>query len=219
MKNNGIIYKVTHKESGKSYIGCTTNSIHQRKLDHNERANRGARGQFQEAIATYGPDAFSWTQVDTASSTDELAQKEKDYVIKYNSKENGYNSDAGGGIQKTVYQYSIEDAKLVSQYDSLQSAANAVNATKQNISMACLGVNKTCKGYHWSYSSTFPTSPKKLEDERRKRVLQIDMGDKVLAKYMSIADASRITGINDSSIAKVCRKERKQAGGYKWKYV
>ena len=34
MKNKGIIYKVTHKESAKVYIGATTSSVDKRKLDH-----------------------------------------------------------------------------------------------------------------------------------------------------------------------------------------
>ena len=80
MKSKGIIYKVINKESGKIYVGATKNSIHQRKLDHQERASRGEKGQFQEAIGTYGPEAFTWTQLDTASTTDELAQKEKEYI-------------------------------------------------------------------------------------------------------------------------------------------
>ena len=215
MKNKRIIYKVTHKESGKTYVGITRDSLHQRKLDHQERASRGEQGQFQEAIGTYGPEAFSWTQVDTASTTDELAQKEKEYVIQYDSKENGFNSDAGGGIQKTVYQYSIEDGSLVNTYDSLQSAANAVNAYKTCVGNVCIGQNKTCKGYFWSYSST---SPLKVKDERRKPVMQMDTKGLILAKYSSVAEASRYTGISKSCIARCCRGERKSTGGFLWKY-
>ena len=187
MKSKGIIYKVTHNPSRQSYIGATTKSVNERRMDHIQRANRGETGKLQEAIATYGPEAFNWVQVDTAITTDELAQKEKDYVIKYDSKENGYNSDAGGGIQKTVYQYSIEDGSLIAKYDCLQNAANAINATKQNISKACLGTIKTCKGYIWSYSSH--TSPIKLKDERRKPVIQTDLYGCTLYKYESVVEA------------------------------
>ena len=219
MKSKGIIYKVTHNPSRQSYIGATTKSVNERRMDHIQRANRGETGKLQEAIATYGPEAFSWTQIDTANSVNELAEKEKKYIVQYDSKENGYNSDLGGGFKKKIYQSSIEDGSLVGKYDCLQSAANAVNATKQNISMSCLGVNKTCKGYNWSYSSTFHSSPKKLEDERRKPVIQLALDGRTLRKYKSIADASRVTGINKCSIAKVCRLERKQAGGYCWRYI
>ena len=91
MKTKGIIYQVTHKESGESYIGATTKTMESRKADHVQKANKGLGGQFQEAIATQGPEAFVWTQIDTANTIDELARKEKEYIAKYNTRENGYN--------------------------------------------------------------------------------------------------------------------------------
>jgi group I intron endonuclease len=215
-KTAGIIYTAKCEITGEFYVGATTDSLHQRKLDHQERASRGEKGQFQEAIGTYGPEAFTWTQIDTANSSDELAQKEKAYVIQYDSKSNGYNSDAGGGIQKTVYQYSLEDGSLVNSYDSLQSAANAVNAAKTSISNVCLGQNKTCKGYYWSYSSH--TSPVNLADERRKTVIQMDLDGRILSEYKSVAEAARKTGISKTCIARCCRGERENSGGYIWKY-
>ena len=104
-----------------------------------QKANKETGHQFQEAIGTYGPEAFSWAQVDTANTISELARKEKEYILQYDCKENGYNQDAGGGFKKTVYQYSVDDGLLVGQYDSLESAANAVSGTRKSISAACLG--------------------------------------------------------------------------------
>ena len=216
MKNKRIIYKAQNKQTGEVYIGATTNSIHQRKLDHTERSNRGEQGYFHEAIATHGSEAFNWEQIDTANSTDEMARKEKEHIIKYDCKENGYNSDSGGGIKKTVYQYSIEDGNLVNTYDSLESAANAVSAYKTCVGNACTGQNKTCKGYYWSYSSH--TSPIKLKDERRKTVVQMDLDGRILYEYKSVAEASRKTGISKTCISRVCRGERKSSGGFLWKY-
>ena len=54
--------------TGEFYIGATTNSIEQRKLDHQERANRGESNKFHEAISTFGTEAFTWQQIDTANS-------------------------------------------------------------------------------------------------------------------------------------------------------
>ncbi len=216
MNKNHIIYKVQNSVNGKVYIGATTNSIHQRKLDHTERAKRGEQGQFQEAIDTYGPEAFTWTQIDSANTVNELAQKEKKYVIHYDSKENGYNSDSGGGIQKTVYQYAIEEGSLVNTFDCLESAANVVSASKRSISSACLGINNTCKGYYWSYSLSIPFI---LQDDRRsKRVLQMDLKGVVIAEYKSVSDASKAIGISKTCIARVCRKERNHSGGFRWSY-
>ena len=208
---NYIIYKAQNKHTGEVYIGATTKSVRRRQLDHTERANRGENNKFHEAIDTYGLEAFTWTQIDSANTVNELAQKEKKYVIHYDSKENGYNSDSGGGIQKTVYQYAIEEGSLVNTFDCLESAANVVSASKRSISSACLGINNTCKGYYWSYSLSIPFI---LQDDRRsKRVLQMDLKGVVIAEYKSVSDASKAIGISKTCIARVCRKERNHSGG------
>ncbi|MEB8328320.1 NUMOD1 domain-containing DNA-binding protein [Flavobacteriaceae bacterium KMM 6897] len=213
--NNYIIYKVNNIWTGEVYIGATTNSIQQRKWDHIERAKRGESGKLHVALASW-TNTFTWTKIDTANSIDDLAQKEKEYVIRYDSMENGYNSDAGGGIQKTVYQYRIQDGSLVNEFDSLESAGNAVSAHKKSIAKACSGENKTCKGYCWSY--TYPI-PVVMKDQRRKTVLQMDQGGLVLAEYNSVTEASRITGISKTCISRCCRGERNYSGGYNWKYL
>ena len=212
----GIIYKVTHKESGMTYIGVTKDSLKSRKKDHIQKANKETGHQFQAAIGTYGSEAFSWAQVDTANTISELARKEKEYILQYDCKENGYNQDAGGGFKKTVYQYSVDDGLLVGQYDSLESAANAVSGTRKSVSAACLGKINNYNGYHWSFSLTIPF--KSLLDKRRKEVLQIDVGGNLVAQFKSVAEASRQTGISKSPIAKTCRGEQKQTGGYYWNY-
>lgn len=213
---NYIIYKAVNTQNNQIYIGATTNTIHQRKLDHIERALRSEEGKFQQAISTYGAGSFEWEQVDTASTLDELAQKEKQYIITFNSKADGLNSDEGGGIKKTVYQYNIKDGSLVSSYNCLKDAGNAVNAMKQSISRACLSVNQTYRGFYWSYSYKEPFIP--VVDDRKKNVLQYTIHGHLLAEYESVAEASRQTKLNKSSISKVCRGERMSAGGFVWRY-
>ncbi len=213
----GIIYKVENTKNGLIYIGATTHSIHQRKLDHTERANREEQGKFYKAISTYGTDAFSWEQIDTANSIDELAQKEQSYIVEYNSKEKGYNSSIGGELKKTVYQYKLDDGGLVGKHDCLENASNAINATKQDISRACLSVNNTYGGYYWSYELKEPFEPSK--DCRKKEVYQLSLQGYLLASFSSVSEASRQTGISKTCISRVCRGERKYSGGYIWKYV
>jgi group I intron endonuclease len=215
MKNRKIIYKVTHKESCKSYIGSSTKSLETRKKDHLKKSKKGKSYAFQQAIATYGSEAFKWEQIDTAITIDELAQKEKECIIKYDTKENGYNRDSGGGIKKTVYQYSKGDGKLVGRYNSLQSAGNAVSAVKSTIGKACNGNSKTCKSFVWSYSSTYPTD---LKDNRKKVVQQFSLDGTLITEYKSVSEASKLTGRNKTSIAKVCRGERQSCGGFSWKF-
>lgn len=216
LKSAGIIYTVKCEITGEFYVGATTDSIRQRKIDHQERAKRGDKHPFALAIATYGADAFTWKQTDTASTIDELARKEKEYIKKLDSKNSGLNADSGGGIKKTVYQYSIKDGSLVNTYDCLESAANAVSAYKNSIGNACIGQNKTCKGYFWSYNFSVPFNPEK--DLRKKQVIQNALSGKQIAVYESVADASKKTGISKTCIARCCRGERQQSGGFLWNY-
>jgi len=212
----GMIYKATNKENGKSYIGATCHSIEQRQLDHIERALREEDGKFQNAIATYGKDAFEWTVIDTASSTNELAEKEKRYILNYSTKEDGYNSDSGGGFQKEVYQYDVYTGFLLNTFDKLNEAATSVDATKQDISRACLSVNKRFKNYYWSYSYLEPFVPDK--DSRKKNVLQYSLDGELLAQYKSVSEASRQTEISKTCISRVCRGERNHTGGFIFMY-
>lgn len=214
--SNYIIYKAQNTVNNKVYIGATTNSVEQRKLDHTERATRGEEGKFQKAISTFGAEAFNWEQIDTASSTDELAYKEKQYVYKYKAKDEGYNSDEGGGFKKTVYQYNLEDGSLINRYSCLTDAGNAVNATKQCISRACLSVNKAYNGFYWSYEYKEPFTPN--VDVRKKGVLQYDLNGELINQFISVADASNHTTLSKTCISRVCRGEREQSGGYIWKY-
>jgi len=209
----GVVYKATNNVNGLIYIGATTGSLNSRKRDHELKANRNVGSIFQNAVATFKPEAFKYEQIDTANSINELAEKEKKYIIKFNSKENGYNIDSGGGFQKKVYKYNF-NGELIAEFDCLEDAAKTVNATKQGISRACLSVNHTLKGYIWCY--VYPFVP--IKDTRKKEVNQYSLEGKFITKYKSVSEASKHTNINKTCISKVCRKERVSAGGYFWGY-
>lgn len=211
-----VIYEVTNVLTGMKYIGATSKTLEDRKRDHIQKAKKKVGGAFQEAIRTYGQEAFDWVQVDTANTPNELADKEKEYVIKYDAKDNGYNADRGGGFQKNIYQYDLESGNLISNFSQLECAANAVGVNKRTISKACLGEIKNCAGYSWSY--TLCENYKPEEDKRKKKVFQFYFHGEFMHSYDSVSEASRLTGINSSSIAKCCRGEYKYAGDYFWKY-
>lgn len=216
-KNNlYCIYKAVNKITNQVYIGATTHSICRRKEDHIKKTNVGNENKFHNAIATYGIDAFNWETIDTANSSDELAQKEKFYILKYNTRESGYNSDAGGGFKKTVYQYDVVTGKLINSFANLSEAAKKVNSSKQHISRACLSVNQRYRGYIWSYQYQEPYRPEK--DARVKQVMQLSQDNRPVASYVSVAEASRQTGLSKTCISRVCRGERAISGGYLWRY-
>lgn len=210
-----IIYKVTNIETNEVYIGATTRSIEERKIDHEQKTRKKVGSYFQEAIGTYGPSAFNWEKIDTATSSNELAEKEKKYILQYNSQEQGYNSDAGGGFKKIVYQFN-EDGILINSFSSLKEIETALNYDKRRVSTACITAT-LWKGSYWSYSqnNTF----KKSTDSRKKKVLQLSIDGKIIAQYNSVAEASKITGVSKTCISRCCRKERISSRGFIWKYL
>lgn len=209
--NAGIIYKATNKLNGEVYIGSTTKTIEERKCDHIQRLDKDYATKFHKALLEYGKDNFEWEEIDTAKSINELAEKEVSYISKYNSLQNGYNSDTGGGFKKLVYQF--KDDEVINIFQSLEEASNAVNKSPNSISNACLGGRLTCAGYNWANTDTFS----KREDKRVKPIIQYSLEGELLNEFKSIAIAEEETGINKSSIAKCCRGERNTAGGYIWK--
>ena len=96
----GIVYKATSPD-GKVYIGQTVKSLARRKNDHSYRAKKGdQRGAFQLALLEHGFSAFTWEQIDTAETKEELDAKEKHWIAHYNSMDpgKGYNLTIGGRI-------------------------------------------------------------------------------------------------------------------------
>ncbi|TDN95318.1 group I intron endonuclease [Salegentibacter sp. 24] len=211
-----IIYKAINKLTRKIYIGATIKTLESRIKDHLQKARLKTGGEFQEAIRTYGPEAFEWVQIDTADSNNELAEKEREYVIKFNSKEDGYNADRGGGVKKNIFMYDLETGVILSTFSSLSEAAEFVGLDNKTISKACLGEIKNCGGYSWSYTLSENFKPE--EDKRKKKVFQFYLHGEFVRSYKSVSEASRFTGINSSSIAKCCRGEYKYAGEYYWEY-
>lgn len=47
---------------------------------------------------------------------------------------------------------------------------------------------------------------------------KLSINGEVLEKFKSIREASRVTGIDSSCIVKVCKGNRKSAGGFLWRY-
>ncbi len=211
----GIIYKVTNQVTNEQYIGATTTSIQDRQEDHYQKSQTDCGYKFQQAISTYGADAFVWEQIDTANSIDELAKKEIQYIEKLETVANGYNSDKGGGFRKSVYKYNL-DGTLNCSYDCLTTAGESINVRKQDISRACWSVNHALGGFLWSYDYVEPFKPD--NDSRKKDVLQYSLNGNLLAKYISASEASRITGISKTCITRCCRGERLHSGGFIWKY-
>lgn len=68
------------------------------------------------------------------------------------------------------------------------------------------------------YSGNIEKALKVSHEKNKKPVLQLTQNGEVLAFYDSINDAYMKTGIDPSSISKVCRGKNKSAHGFVWSY-
>jgi hypothetical protein len=102
------IYKATSRTTGKSYIGLSEDGMYIRRLKHYRRFknhNYGSKNRFYPAIVELGWADFEWETVfvltDQSLSLGEIVdilnQKEIEFVAKYDSYNQGYNDNRGGG--------------------------------------------------------------------------------------------------------------------------
>jgi group I intron endonuclease len=102
------IYKFTHIENGKCYIGQTIQDPNQRRLEHIADSRYTAKTyHFHNALRKYGIDAFTFDVIDSATSLDDLNKLEEKYVLLFDSINNGYNI-RNPGDNKTHNPASIE---------------------------------------------------------------------------------------------------------------
>jgi group I intron endonuclease len=93
---NGIIYKITHTQSGKAYIGLTINGLEYRWEGHQQSAKTGSNFEFHIAIRKYGADAFT-IEILALTTIEDMRSEETRYIAKYDTFHNGYNMNKGGG--------------------------------------------------------------------------------------------------------------------------
>lgn len=112
-----FIYKISNVINNKVYIGQTIRPIQERFHRHiNDAMHDIIDTHFARAIRAYGPDKFFIELLDTAETQEELTQKEHDYIVQYNSIEEGYNetdaiSKCGGNTYKNKTEQEMEIIK------------------------------------------------------------------------------------------------------------
>lgn len=104
----GIIYKITNKVNGKSYIGQTRYTIEFRWRQHQHKKDNT---YFHNAIHKYGIENFS-IEVLEECDTKDLNSREIFYIAKYDTFNNGYNLTIGGdGNRRLLLDNSYDEIK------------------------------------------------------------------------------------------------------------
>lgn len=204
-----IIYRIHNSITGKDYIGQTIRSLEERTAEHIRKTN----SVISKAIRKYGIENFVIEEIDSASTIEELNEKEIYWISKYNSiVPNGYNQCIGGG--NTCGFHHREESKK-----------------KMSISKSKIYTGKNNPFYGKKHSD----ESKQKMSSQRKGLLHLDKEqiDKLRAShhtvcvknvetgevFKSIKDASEKYAVQSTHITRVCKGRRKTAGGYHWEYV
>jgi group I intron endonuclease len=94
-----VIYKAEFP-NGKVYIG-KSKDFDSRKIKHSY-STRYYNTKLTKAINKYGFDSIKWEIIFETEDGDILNQKEKDFIIEYDSISNGYNISTGGDGGDTI---------------------------------------------------------------------------------------------------------------------
>lgn len=219
MGRMAFIYIITNQINGKQYVGKTTRTIYQRFNEHiyaSKMKKYNMQYPLYKAIKKYGIENFSIKQLEECP-VEKATDKEKYWIEKFNTYNNGYNATLGGeGLHH--YNYKI----IAEKYQELQNQRETAQFFDCDIDT----VRKACLEHKVKIKS----SVESLREKCSKKIQKIDSkNNQVLFVYNSIADAARalvkqgkasdisISGVR-SHISAVCKNKRKTAYGYKWKY-
>ena len=190
MDSTYCVYMHKNKINGKIYIGQTCQQPEKRWKD-----GEGYKGSsyFYSAIKKYG-----WSQFDHFILADNLTLEQANeleikYIQQYKTTDDnyGYNLQSGG-----------------KNYIMSEMPKKKISEALKGIDRA--GEKNSMYGKHHS------------EDTKNKLMLKNGIKIKCVEKniiYNSMSEAERMTGIPNSNISKVCKGERKTAGGYHWEVV
>lgn len=192
MEQTWCVYKHTLKGTDKVYIGQTNDT----KKRWKPSAYKGC-AKFYRAIQEYGWDNFSHEILKDNLSLNEANKWEEYYIKLYNSQINGFNLSSGG----LNHLASEETKKKMS--DKRKGVPHSTEHSQ--------AISKALKGYK-------QTEEHKLHNrmaQHRKLVQCLDTG----VIYDSIAEASRQTGFDHSSISRVARGIVKNSICGHWRFI
>jgi hypothetical protein len=172
-----LIYKITHMNSGKSYIGLTTRkTVYQRYREHFYVAKRhhnkkGSPHKFKDILheENYDKSKFNVTILDTASTLIELIEKEAYYIKKYDTVNSGFNVVNGGSdtvhreaVSKGLIKYwaNVDETKRQERIDILkhmisENKENYVNRAKSLAIKNCLPIKLILYGNEHTFQSLY----------------------------------------------------------------
>ena len=204
-----IIYKITNLVNGKCYVGQTVGTLEARWKRHCSDGSKCPA--IHSAIVKYGVNNFRVEVIDTATSQDELNEKEAYWISTLNTiSPNGYNLQNGGvrtqlseesrkkiGLvvkqkyannevdiswKRKVCQYSV-DGSLIAVWDSIKEASKQLGICDKHIPDACRGRRRTVNGFMWRYYEDTLGEPIELPKRKKNPKSWFDAHRKAIDQF------------------------------------
>lgn len=212
------IYKITNLVNGKEYIGQTSLSIQERFKQHIHDASKGYYNNrpLYNAINKYGVENFIIEKLEERSSQ-EVNQKEIEYINKFNTYSNGYNATLGGEGNST-----IDYNKVLEEYQNGLTAGQIAKDMNHDIKQ----ITRILKSNGISKEEII----KRGNDSQGCPLYQLNKKtNEILEKFDSVAKAAQYLKDNNVSkdtvggisahICQCCNGIRKTAYGFIWRYI
>lgn len=197
----------------KDYIGKKERrkdckSVYQYDLDGNLIKKWNSLADIEDELG------YSSNNISHCCLKDKYVPSAYGYIWSYEQKDDIKYVNKNIQKQKKIYQLT-KNMEIIKVWDNLEDIEHTLNYNRSAISACCRCKCKTAYGYIWRYDETLNNKPL-LISAQAKPVLQMDKQYNIVAKYNSITEAQRITGINN--ISNCCNGKYKTAGGYIWRF-
>ena len=110
--NKCLIYKITNKLNGKSYIGKSMEYRFKHRIKQHKNDNSNTH--FARAKRKYGFDNFEISIIEKGIDKNEISNKEKYWIKYFDTFNNGYNSTIGGEGGNTFSKRTKQEMELTS---------------------------------------------------------------------------------------------------------
>lgn len=220
-----ISYKVyvhINKINGKLYIGQTSEDNPENRYKNGKNYMRCP--YFHNAILKYGWDSFEHIIL-VDNLTKELADiVEIELIKKYKSSNNqyGYNLQLGGSSGKhndvTRLKMSINHADVTGKNNPMFNKNHSIESKIKMSENRPNYIGKNNPNYGKKCSEYSKEMTKKANN---KPIIQKTKNGDFIKRWESASEAGRALNICQSTISKVCNKDKNShtAGGYKWEYA
>lgn len=232
-----IVYIHKNKINGKVYVGIT-------HYANPEKRWRGGRGYsrntvFHKAITKYGWGNFEHIILASNLSKESACEMEVKLIKEYRTVGNCYNiADGGEGVlamnetirskisgscakrmlgnNNPMRHLSAEQKKFHSdKMKRTWATTNILEKLREGIKRG-----KELGRYKGNHNKMSEQTKQVLIQAKRKPVLCFDLEGNFIKEYKSISEANMEFGISNksSNISRACKKERKTAYGFAWKF-